>query len=277
MRNSIILLAVLLIGSVIPYQSRAMKDPALTADNDDIAGQWIRYGPSGPISLEFKSNGMVEGDFGMDNSIEIISAYIIENGIIRIEDKEGVACPEAGEYKMEINDYYLALDLVEDNCGGRVRATMGFWVRPGFEELISKLSSCIQGSGEAGTSTGISDPGVYLNRARMYMAVGKSSEAKQDLDQYIAHDSSNARVYVNRAGTRFPADLQGVIHDCNKALELDPESKNAFFLRGLAAYSLGDHKQACEDFYNAIELGFTVLKDAEREKCSEYWESYEKE
>ena len=279
MKYIFFLFAALLIGFTIPHQSQAMNGPGSTGNNDSIYGQWIRYGPTGPMSLNFKSNGIVEGDFGMDNTIEITSEYIIEGHTIRFTDKEGVTCPEAGKYKVDISDYYLAFDLVEDNCGGRVQSTMGFWVRPGFEELISKLSSSISTSDEAGAATriSVSDPEDYLNRARMYLAIGKSYEARQDLDHYITYDSTNARVYLNRAGTRFPADLQGVVSDCNRALELDPESKNAYFLRGLATYSLGNQKQACEDFYKAIELGFTVLKNAESERCSEYWESYKQE
>ena len=141
---------------------------------------------------------------------------------------------------------------------------MGFWVRPDFNDLLTKLSNDIARS---------ADPADYLNRARMYMAIGKSAEARQDFNQYINHDPSDSRVFVNRAGTRFPDDLQGVIDDCNKALSLEPDNKNAYFLRGLALYGLGKKEEACGDFYKAIELGFDILKEAEYEKCAEFWET----
>ncbi|MFC2098695.1 tetratricopeptide repeat protein [Bacteroidota bacterium] len=221
----------------------------------------------GPISLNFKS-GSVEGDLGNDKSIDIVSDYTIEKDRIKFTDKTGVTCPEPGIYQVHITDHYISFDLLEDNCGGRVKSTMGFWVRPEFQDIIAKLSE------ELST---VADPETYLNRARMYMATGKSYEARQDFDKYIEQDQSDARVFINRAGTRFPSDMQGVVEDCNTAIALDPASKNAYFLRGLALYELGEKEKACKDFYEAINLGFTILKEAEKAKCSEYWESILKE
>jgi tetratricopeptide (TPR) repeat protein len=59
--------------------------------------------------------------------------------------------------------------------------------------------------------------------------------------------------------------------DCNKAISLEPDNKNAYFLRGLARYELGEQEEGCEDFNKAIELGFSVLRIAEQEKCIDYW------
>jgi tetratricopeptide (TPR) repeat protein len=258
MQNLIYLILAFIPGLIYPVQYPAMVDPM------DITGQWVRIGPAGPMALNFKSDGIVEGDFGRDGIVEIVSGYSIKGDNIIFNDKEGAACPEPGKYKIHLSDYYIAFDLIGDNCAGRLRSTMGFWVRPEFEKLLSKLSDEIDKT---------ADPEDFLNRARMYMAIGKSAEARQDFDRYIKHDPSDARVFLNRAGTRFPVDMQGVVEDCNKALALEPDNKNAYFLRGLASYELGHKEQACKDFYRAIELGFVILKEAEYEKCAEYWES----
>ncbi len=258
MQNILLIFLAFIPAFIHPGQIHAI------ADDIDITGQWGRIGPAGPVALNFKSDGTVEGDFGNDRTIEIVSEYSIIGDHIIFNDKEGVACPEPGKYKIHSSDYYVAFDLIEDNCAGRLRSTMGFWVRTDFNDLLSKLSDDISNA---------ADPEDFLNRARMYMAIGKSAEARQDFDQYIKHDPSDARVFVNRAGTRFPDDLKGVVKDCNKALALEPDNKNAYFLRGLASYELGHREQACEDFYRAIELGFVILKEAEYEKCAEYWES----
>jgi tetratricopeptide (TPR) repeat protein len=70
----------------------------------------------------------------------------------------------------------------------------------------------------------------------------------------------------------MPTDFQGVVEDCNNSIELDPENKNAYFLRGLARYELGEQEQGCADFEKAIQLGFSVLRLAEQQKCQKYWE-----
>jgi tetratricopeptide (TPR) repeat protein len=98
-----------------------------------------------------------------------------------------------------------------------------------------------------------------------------TNKSKDDFDNYLLTDTLNARVYVNRAGTRFPSDLSGVVSDCTKAISLEPDNKNAYFLRGLARYELGEKEQGCEDFSKAIELGFSVLRIAEEEKCIDFW------
>jgi len=258
MQSIIYLFLAFISGLIYPVQNQAITDPI------DISGQWVRIGPAGPIALNFKSGGIVEGDFGNDGSIEIVSGYSIKGDFIIFKDKEGAACPEPGKYEFHLNEYYISFDLIEDNCAGRLRSTMGFWLRPDFEKRLSKLSEKIDKTANAED---------FLNRARMYMAIGKSMEAQQDFNQYIKHDPSDARVFVNRARTRFPGDMEGVVEDCNKALALEPDNKNAYFLRGLASYELGFKEEACIDFYRAIELGFDILKQAEYEKCAEYWES----
>jgi tetratricopeptide (TPR) repeat protein len=104
------------------------------------------------------------------------------------------------------------------------------------------------------------------------MATAMVQKAKKDFDNYLLTDTLNSSVYINRAGTRFPNDLNGVVSDCNMAISLEPDNKNAYFLRGLARYELGEKEEGCEDFSKAIELGFSVLRIAEQEKCIDYWD-----
>jgi tetratricopeptide (TPR) repeat protein len=157
----------------------------------------------------------------------------------------------------------VAFDLIDDMCNGRIKTVMGFWTRPGYQKVLRSL-------GEQMDAT--SDHNLYRTRGRIYMAIGDPDKAKADFDAYIAYDSTNARVYVNRAGTRFPQDMEGVISDCTRAIQLDPVNKNAWFLRGLARYEMGEKESACGDFTRAIDLGFEVLREAEQAKCAEFWD-----
>ena len=228
----------------------------------NILGKWVRISPSGPVALEFKEDGLVEVDFGNDHTIDIKTEYKIDVDTIIFMDKAGQACKENGSYKLRKNDFYISFDLIEDDCNGRIKMTMGFWTKPNFNELLGKVSEQISETPK---------PESYLTRARVYMAVGKSQEAKADLDIYLKDKPDDANAYINRAGTRFPSDLTGVVDDCNKAIDLEPDNKNAWFLRGLAYYELGQKEQACDDFCRAIELGFSILRIAEEQRCAEYW------
>lgn len=228
-----------------------------------LSGKYVRIGHSGPIALNFKDDGTVESDLGNDNTVDIVSTYRISGDTIFFVDMEGKTCPDTGMYIMHQTEYYTAFDLIQDNCGGRIKSAFGFWVKPDFESRLTKLNKTIENN---------PTPELHLNRARMLMAVAKPQEARMDFDEYLKHDTLNARVYINRAATRFPNDWQGIVDDCNKAIDLSPDSKNAYFLKGIALYSLGKQEEACESFSKAIDLGFTILKTAEQNKCAQYWE-----
>ena len=227
-----------------------------------VLGKWVRLTQSGPVGLEFKENGIAEVDFGINGTVDVVSEFAIRNDSILFVDNKGEMCPEHGIYKWEVTDCYVSFDLIDDMCNGRIKMTMGFWTRPDFEENLATLSQQIALS---------NNQDDYLRRARIALALGKSQEAKSDLDVYLKSDSTNARIYLNRAGTRFPHDMEGALYDCNKAIELEPENKNAWFLRGLANWELGFKEKACDDFSRAIDLGFSILRIAEEQRCREYW------
>ncbi|MDP3445513.1 MAG: tetratricopeptide repeat protein [Ignavibacteria bacterium] len=254
---------ILLIAIFCSCNSNKKQDKqVITKPDITLIGKWVRIGQTGPIGFEFKENGLVEGDFGNDQTVDVVAKYELSGDTIKFIDEEGKMCQGIGQYKVYQTKYYVSFDLIDDDCGGRIKTTMGFWTKPNFEDFIKTLDDEIEKSPNAE---------LYLNRARIYLAMGMTNKAKVDFDNYLVSDTLDARVYVNRAGTRFPNDLSGVVADCNKAISLAPDNKNAYFLRGLARYELGEKEQGCEDFNKAIELGFSVLRIAEQEKCIDYW------
>jgi hypothetical protein len=232
------------------------------AGSISVEGKWVRMTQSGPVGMEFLENGTVNVDFGIDGTVDVVSNYKIQNDTIFFNDEKGEMCPESGIYKMDVTNCYAAFDLVNDMCNGRIKMTMGFWTKSNFEEILGNLTQKISET---------ENTELYLSRARINLALGKSFEAKTDLDVYLQQNPNDARVLINRAGTRFPDDMEEVVSDCNKAIELEPENKNAWFLRGLANWELGFKEKACDDFTRAIELGFSILRMAEEQSCSEYW------
>lgn len=243
--------------------SHSFQENTKTAPNK-VLGKWVRMGPSGPISLEFKNDGAVEVNFGNDKTVEVVTEYEVRNDTISFRDKKGLMCPGTGVYKMYHGNHYISFDLIQDNCSGRIKSTMGFWTKPDFGDYLKKLDQEIADTKK---------PSLYLNRARIYLALGNSKKAKADLDVYISQNKTDARAYINRAGTRFPDDMKGVLSDCEKAIKLEPTNKNAYFLKGLALYQLGEKERACKSFSKAIKLGFSILRIAEQEKCVEFWKN----
>jgi tetratricopeptide (TPR) repeat protein len=263
MKTKLIILIFLSTGIIFACNSDKKENKQKVSKSENaLIGKWVRIGQTGPISFEFKDNGLVEGDFGNDQTVDAIARYELSGDTIKFIDKEGQMCEGYGQYKVFQTEYYVSFDLIDDDCSGRIKTTMGFWTRPDFNDFLRTLDDEISKSPE---------PELYLNRARIYLATGATKLAKDDFDKYLLTDTLDARVYVNRAGTRFPNDLNGVVFDCNKAISLDPNNKDAYFLRGLALYELGEKEQGCKDFSKAIELGFSVLRIAEQEKCIDFW------
>lgn len=230
--------------------------------NQEVLGKWVRVGPQGPMAIILKEDGTAEGDFGNDGTIDVLSKYELVGDTISFSDEGGAMCHETGQYKIFKNGYYIAFDLISDNCSGRIKSTMGYWTRPEFKDFISELDAKLSDSVE---------PELLLTRARIYLAAGNSMNAQSDLDKYLEQINTNPRAYLNRAATYMPANLKGVIEDCNSTIKLEPKNKNAYFLRGLARYELGEKEAGCEDFEKAIQLGFSVLRIAEQQKCQLFW------
>lgn len=259
MKSLIALFSILILSS---YPNICVNADSIDASKS-LIGKWVRIGTSGPIAMEFKEGGIVEVDFGNDGSVDVSSTYQLSEQGVTFNDEEGAMCHEPGEYQLKLNEYYVSFDLVKDNCGGRIKSTMGFWTKPEFKQLINNLNAEIAAEPK---------PELLLSRARIFMAVGDSPRSLADLDKYIEQIDTNSMAFLNRAATQMPSDFSGVVADCNKSIQLDPDNKNTYFLRGLARYELGEREQACADFEKAIQLGFSVLRMAEQQKCQQFWE-----
>ncbi|MCU4156792.1 hypothetical protein J1N10_12450 [Carboxylicivirga sp. A043] len=249
-------------------QSKKTNDKAQASvkiaevNDTTIVGRWKRISPIGALIVHFKEDGTIETDFGADATVDLISTYTLLSDTIVINDQEGKACPDAGIYKINNQGYTLSFDLQDDLCNNRIKAMSGYWVRLNYLEQIKALSSHIDKTKK------LND---ILHRGRMYLALGEAKLARNDFDTYLKRDSSLAKVFVNRASTRFPHGLHAVVVDCSKAIALDATDKYAFFLRGLAYYGLGEKQKGCDDFRTAIDLGFEILEEAEAYKCKGYW------
>jgi hypothetical protein len=74
-----------------------------------VLGKWVRIGPNGPISIEIKENGKVETDIEINQTIDVVSEFTLQNDTIIFADKEGQMCPGKREIQ---NGYYGILCFV---------------------------------------------------------------------------------------------------------------------------------------------------------------------
>ena len=81
------------------------------------------------------------------------------------------------------------------------------------------------------------------------------SEAIQLLTDSIAMDSTNARLYANRAKAYFANEQVGqAMVDINKSLQLDPSNMDTYLLLADVYYALGDQDNIASTLNRAVEI-----------------------
>ena len=95
---------------------------------------------------------------------------------------------------------------------------------------------------------------VYNNLGNLYFSIGNYDSAISSFNRTI-DINPNPASFTNRAIARYKTnDLEGSINDFNKALNLDPGFRNAYFNRGLTRIDTHDYKGAISDFTMTLNL-----------------------
>lgn len=107
-------------------------------------------------------------------------------------------------------------------------------------------------------------PEPYYRRARSYQSIGDLEKALADFTQSIAlAPDQKTDIYAERGYLKHLLDdHEGGIEDCDKAIELNPDSPIAYFTRGDIRVFLDDPDQwnaVVEDLTKAIELNYPKL------------------
>lgn len=90
----------------------------------------------------------------------------------------------------------------------------------------------------------------------------KFTEAKDEMDQAIKLEPTNAAFYADRADIQIKLKHDDLaLADANKALELDPKFFGGYFARARIYKALGKHQEAKEDFAMAEKLKAAQVKN----------------
>ncbi|MCF8352082.1 MAG: hypothetical protein K9H15_13005, partial [Bacteroidales bacterium] len=94
MKFNIFLPVVLVMGVLTSCnQTDGKKNQQQNTETDNtLSGKWVRIGHSGPVSFDFKENGIIEGDFGNDLTIDIRSEYEMKGDTVVFRDEAGEMC-----------------------------------------------------------------------------------------------------------------------------------------------------------------------------------------
>jgi len=100
-----------------------------------------------------------------------------------------------------------------------------------------------------------SDPGSPGGRKFGWARLVKCIVAIAAFVVLSAFLSEDAKTLVQRSATKYDAsDFDGAIADCNRAIEADPKSRDAYKCRGLSKSRLGDWSGCLADMNAALAL-----------------------
>ena len=64
----ILLLSVLIVFLIACNSDNKQNNQAITKSENTLTGKWVRIGQNGPVGFDFKEDGLVECDFGNDQT-----------------------------------------------------------------------------------------------------------------------------------------------------------------------------------------------------------------
>ncbi len=117
----------------------------------------------------------------------------------------------------------------------------------------------------------------YFEQANIYFDKEDYQLALLYCDSAIMYNTDNVEAYAYRGVCKFQLkDYDAAIEDFDLALVLNNGYAEVYYYRGLCKKELGADKQACEDWYNAYDLGFRSVMKIIKSNC-ELPEEHKKE
>jgi len=174
----------------------------------------------------------------------------------------GYSYSALGNYEGALLDYSNAIVL--DSSNAKFFVNRGdLWSRAGKQELaIIDFSQAI-----------ILNPGdelAYYNRANEFASIGQYELAINDYTQAIELNPTNVEYYFFRGETKTLLNRHlSAASDYTKVIDLEPNNGNAYYNRGICYAQEELKENACNDFYQAGELGFFEAYEIIQEYCKE--------
>ena len=111
---------------------------------------------------------------------------------------------------------------------------------------------------------------AYSNRGLAYHGLGHYQEALKDFDRAIELDSTMEGAYFNKSLTyRQLNKLEDAVNCLSRVLKFNPNSATAYYYRGIYRYGLKDRVGACDDFHNAVNNNYMAAQEMIQRYCNQ--------
>jgi tetratricopeptide (TPR) repeat protein len=256
------------------------------------AGRSYRYRLSG-INVETAiQESSIRLDVRSDRALQRMIAELRQNQTVAVTadyDEQPRAAPKTagtfldrgmlfgsrGDFDLAIEDFTEAIKLDPNMAAAYLQRSKALYasvsqvfdIDENFDfSYVSSVGSVYSEETKAVYSRALEDASMaiklnpivvsaYMNRGRIYEALGDNDKAIADYNQAIRLDPNLAVAYNNRGlAYNNKQDYDRAIADCNQALRLDPNLAVAYNTRGLAYNNKQDYDRAIADFNQALRL-----------------------
>jgi tetratricopeptide (TPR) repeat protein len=110
------------------------------------------------------------------------------------------------------------------------------------------------------------EPLLFLNRATVRAAAGDADTALEDMARAITLDPKRALLFKTRGEIihHLGQDPRAAIADFTRAIDLEPDYRDAYFKRAVALEDSGDLAAALRDYSKALDLEETAVAYSNR-------------
>ncbi|MDX1349290.1 MAG: tetratricopeptide repeat protein [Putridiphycobacter sp.] len=155
-----------------------------------------------------------------------------------------------GEYDKAIANYNKALEIKPENKFIYSNIANNYIKLGEEEKAISYIDKGIA------ATEGVEKVAFLILKGNYFRGIEDLDNAEKAYDEAYAIQPNNANVIVNQAAILIEKeDYKSAIEKCNLAISKNPESKEAFFNRGIANEMIRNVEQACSDWEEAFILG----------------------
>jgi len=149
-------------------------------------------------------------------------------------------------------DYSKSISLNPTNAPAYLNRALDYCMKEKLDSAMLDFDMVIKLKGD--------DMTLYENRAYAYLRQAKYKESLADYNKYIGNgDKIAPNIYALRGFDNYKLEnYQAAINDYSKAIEMNPNFPEAFYIRSQSFLGLDKFKNAMDDALKAQSLGYPV-------------------
>ncbi|MEI6817204.1 MAG: tetratricopeptide repeat protein [Bacteroidota bacterium] len=257
--KSLLIVAVVALGITASYLTNARCKVWFSADTmwTDVIQQFPydaeAYKNRGGYLVEKNKFDVNPGQNDFDRAfIDFNNAINIKPNDSKIYSNRGNIYAIRGKYDLSLQDYSMSIKLDSSDFNVYLNRGITYSVMEKYDSAFADWDKVMKIHGP--------EVKLYQNRAYAYLRANKFKECIDDFNKLAEMGISlQPNMYFFKAFANFKiGDLEQSVADNSKAIQMDPNYKEAYYNRSQTYFNLKKYKESLDDLMAAQRLGYKV-------------------